>query len=215
MVLRNFFKKDDIVSEKKELMKKIQNNRFIAAQAVEDNQALVRSLGIKIDDLKPKLPGLVDAQVQAERLKKDALLAFAIGQISQTEVDTARAMTESARKTQEESLELLEALEKAKAQAERAFPALQAEKSRTDQVFWRFVLEDLKSQINEVAKDLLISCHAASTRAYPGTVPHPGSFFDITNSNGASFALHTAQGMAVLDIEARGKVKELEEVYNL
>jgi flagellar biosynthesis regulator FlaF len=211
MILKDFFKKNDASAEK---LKEIQNERFVASRALEDNYALVRSLGMKIDDLKPRLPGLLEAQAQAERLKKDALLAFAVEQISYSEMERARDMAEAAKRTQEESIELLEALEKAKVQAERAIPALQSVKTQADGAFWLIVLEDLKSQLDEAARELFISAYAAHRQAYPGRLPSLGSFLKVVNSKGLSFDLHTPQGMATLDIESKAKIKELEEAYS-
>lgn len=212
MTLKDFFKKNDASAEK---FKKIQNDRFTASQALEDNQALTRNLGIKIDGWKTDLKDLIEEQTRSERDKKEALSAFVSGRISQSEIDSARSKAEAARRAYEETLELIEAAERSKAQAERSVSSLQSVKVQADRAFWLVVLEDLKSQLDDVAKELFIAAYAAHGQAYPGSTPGFGSFFKITTSRGVSFDLHTPQGMATLDIESRAKVKLLEDIYGL
>lgn len=126
-----------------------------AARKEAEARGLVERLGSKLDGLRVSLPGLKAAIEAAEAKRREAIGKAALDLISQDELEKARAVVVEAKKTEAEALEMITAVETARAQAAEDLSGTIRTTQNANRTFWREVFNAMRSRVLEaVGEDL-------------------------------------------------------------
>lgn len=146
------FKRKDLITD---ALQEARLAREEAARKEAEARGLVERLASKLEDLRSSLPSLKAAIEATEAKRREAIGKAALDLMSQDDLDKAKASVDEAKSKLEEALEMITAVETARAQAAEDLSGTIRATQRANRTFWRKVFNAMRSRVLEaVGEDL-------------------------------------------------------------